>query len=276
MSYSPTLRGSYSQFDPDVAAGETVALRVNLSCVEDEQPVHHHRKGQLVLALRGSVTCRLSDALMMVLPQSGVWIPSELPHSNQASPDSQIIFLFVEPDALALPARPCILSISPLIREMVIHLADHGDTFSEQVHRAQFCQVLLHQLSGSPVEQLSLPISTHPKLRNVCNALIDNPADRRSRAEWASMVAMSERTFDRLVMKETGQSFGRWRQQLQLVVALRDLSGGASVQQVALALGYESTTAFIIMFKKAFGVPPGQYMLDRRAHVAADPVEESV
>jgi AraC-like DNA-binding protein len=90
------------------------------------------------------------------------------------------------------------------------------------------------------------------------------------------MVAMSERTFDRLVMKETGQSFGRWRQQLQLIVALRDLSGGASVQQVALALGYESTTAFIIMFKKAFGVPPGQYMLDRRALVGADSTAERV
>jgi AraC-like DNA-binding protein len=75
---------------------------------------------------------------------------------------------------------------------------------------------------------------------------------------------MSERTFDRLVMKETGQPFGRWRQQLQLIIALRNLSGGATVQQVALELGYDSTTAFIIMFKKAFGMPPGQYISGQR------------
>ncbi len=147
---------------------------------------------------------------------------------------------------------------------MVIHLADQGDRFPDDEAYAQFCAVLLGQLSRASVEQLSLPLTMHPKLRPVCNALIDQPGDRRSRADWAREVAMSERTFDRLVMKETGLSFGRWRQQLQLIVALRDLSAGISVQRVALTLGYESTTAFIIMFKKAFGVPPGRYIVDHR------------
>jgi len=266
MSYTKTLHGSYSQFDPDVTARPAVALRVDLSAVEDEQPVHEHRKAQLVISLRGSVTCCVADALLMVLPESGVWIPGSVPHSNKASPDAQIIFLFVDPQALALPSHSCILSISPLVREMVVHLADHGDDFPDDQTYAQFCAVLIHQLSRSPIEQLSLPLTIHPKLRPVCNALIDHPGDRRSRADWAKEVAMSERTFDRLVTKETGLSFGRWRQQLQLIVALRDLSAGVSVQRVALTLGYESTTAFIIMFKKAFGVPPGQYIVNRRAH----------
>ena len=56
----------------------------------------------------------------MVLPESGVWIPGSVPHSNKASPDAQIIFLFVDPQALALPSHSCILSISPLVREMVV------------------------------------------------------------------------------------------------------------------------------------------------------------
>jgi AraC-like DNA-binding protein len=275
MSFTKTLSGSYTQFDPDIAVSQTVALRVNLAGAEDEQPVHQHRKGQLVFALRGSVTCRVSDALLMVLPHSGVWIPGNVPHSNHASPDAQIIFLFVEPDALALPSQPSILSVSPVVREMVIHLADRGDTFTDSVRYAQFCQVLLDQLSSAPAEEHSLPLSSHPKLRVVCNSLIDNPADRRSRADWAKAVAMSERTFDRLVMKETGLSFGRWRQQLQLIIALRDLSAGVSVQQVALALGYESTAAFIVMFKKAFGAPPGQYILERRSHVFPDARENA-
>ncbi|WP_414441721.1 AraC family transcriptional regulator [Burkholderia sp. 22PA0106] len=264
MSYTKTLHGSYSQFDPDVEPGSAMALRIDLSTVEDEQPVHQHRKAQLVISLRGSVTCRVADALLMVLPESGVWIPGNLPHSNKASLDAQIIFLFVDQDAMSLPSHSCILSITPLVREMVIHLADQGDRFPDDEAYAQFCAVLLGQLSRASVEQLSLPLTVHPKLRPVCNALIDQPGDRRSRADWAREVAMSERTFDRLVMKETGLSFGRWRQQLQLIVALRDLSAGISVQRVALTLGYESTTAFIIMFKKAFGVPPGRYIVDHR------------
>ncbi len=70
---------------------------------------------------------------------------------------------------------------------------------------------------------------------------------------------MSERSLARLVQKETGLSFGRWRQQLHLLVALRLLAGGATVQQVSGDLGYESVSAFITMFKKALGMPPARY-----------------
>lgn len=57
----------------------------------------------------------------------------------------------------------------------------------------------------------------------------------------------------RLMVQEAGLSFGRWRRQLHLVIALRELAGGATVQGVAGDLGYESTTAFIVMFKKVLG-----------------------
>jgi AraC-like DNA-binding protein len=48
-------------------------------------------------------------------------------------------------------------------------------------------------------------------------------------------------------------------QQLHLIVALHQLASGATVQQVAGNLGYDSVTAFITMFKKALGKPPAQY-----------------
>ena len=55
-------------------------------------------------------------------------------------------------------------------------------------------------------------------------------------------------------------SFRRWRQQLQLILALQGLVRGQSVQQVAHALGYDSTTAFITMFRKGLGQTPGRYL----------------
>jgi AraC-like DNA-binding protein len=54
-------------------------------------------------------------------------------------------------------------------------------------------------------------------------------------------------------------SFGRWRQQARLLHALRLLAVGESVTAVALEAGYESTSAFISMFKKTFGTTPGRY-----------------
>ena len=61
-------------------------------------------------------------------------------------------------------------------------------------------------------------------------------------------------------MKETGLSYRRWRQQLQLIQALQMLVTGKRVDQVAQGLGYDSTTAFITMFKKGLGQTPGRYL----------------
>lgn len=63
---------------------------------------------------------------------------------------------------------------------------------------------------------------------------------------------MSERNLARLIVKETGLSFRQWRQQLQLIMALQGLVKGDTVQKVAHTLGYDSTTAFITMLRKAW------------------------
>ncbi len=112
-----------------------------------------------------------------------------------------------------------------------------------------------------PVQQLYLPISDEPRLRLIAEALTANPADRTTLGSWANRVALSESSLSRLVIKETGLTFGRWRQQMHLIVAIRELSNGATVQHVSADLGYESVAAFITMFKKALGKPPAKYLV---------------
>jgi AraC-like DNA-binding protein len=69
----------------------------------------------------------------------------------------------------------------------------------------------------------------------------------------------------RLVKQEIGLTFGKWRGQLHIVVALQKLASGDSVQRIADHLGYESVSAFITFFKKTLGRPPKQYMKGREA-----------
>ncbi|MNE83569.1 transcriptional activator FtrA [compost metagenome] len=75
---------------------------------------------------------------------------------------------------------------------------------------------------------------------------------------------MSECTLSRRLLAETGMSFGAWRRQLHLMVALRGLAAGDTVQQVAGDLGYEAVTGFITMFKRALGTTPAKYFAGRR------------
>ncbi|ANT53626.1 AraC family transcriptional regulator [Mesorhizobium amorphae] len=251
------LRWPWLDFDVDDVLTPAIAVRVDVTETKAEVPEHWHRKGQLVFALGGGVTCRVPSGLWMVPPHCGVWVPSKMEHSNIATANARIFFVYIEPGAAELPDRCCTLSISPLLRELIIELSDCAP---DEPRGDRLAGMLLAELPLMPVQQLHLPISAEPRLRRIAEALADDPADRSTLAEWANRVALSESSLARLVVKETGLSFGHWRQQLHLIVAIRELASGASVQQVSGDLGYGSVTAFITMFKKALGMPPARYL----------------
>jgi AraC-like DNA-binding protein len=59
-------------------------------------------------------------------------------------------------------------------------------------------------------------------------------------------------------------TFGKWRQQLRLLQALRLLAEGTKITQVALEAGYSTPSAFISMFRKALGTTPARYFRNAR------------
>jgi AraC-like DNA-binding protein len=183
-----------------------------------------------------------------------------VPHSNRATPGARLCFLFIEPGAAAMPDHCCTLKISPLVRELILTLAERNKGQKNNEAMQRLIQVLFDELPQQPQQQLQLPVSAHPKIRQMVDTMAAEPAVWQTLGQWAERFAMSERNLARLVVKETGLSFRRWRHQLQLIVALRLLIGGQSVQQVAQALGYDSTTAFITMFKKGLGQTPARYV----------------
>lgn len=246
-------------FDPDASDRPAIALHLDWANYATEVPLHAHRKGQLILALHGAVTCTAAQGVWIVPPQCGVWIPGGVAHSNRATANALLSFLFVEPGTAALPQHCCTLAISPMIREMIGRFANTSSDYADDSHTGRLSRVLLDELALMPEEHFHLPTSGHPKIARLAARLTDAPADRGTLAEWANRLALSERSLTRLMVQETGLTFGRWRQQLQLVIALRELASGATVQEVSATLGYESVTAFILMFKKAVGQTPARY-----------------
>lgn len=81
-------------------------------------------------------------------------------------------------------------------------------------------------------------------------------------ADWALRLSIDAKTIQRMFVKETGLTFGQWRQQLRLLRALELLASGEKVIDVALALGYESPSAFASMFRKHFGQTPSAFFAD--------------
>lgn len=251
-------------FDPDATDRPAIARNLDFADYAAEVPAHVHRKGQMILALHGAVTCTADDQLWIVPPNCGVWIPGGTSHSARATLNARLSYLFVEPGMASLPDHCCALSISPMIRAMIDRLTEEGASYPPDGHAARLARVLLDELAEMPHERFNLPVSTNPKIRAIADALTSNPSDRATQAEWAKRVALGERSLSRLMIRETGLTFGRWRQQLHLIIALRELAGGASVQGVAADLGYESVNAFITMFQKALGSTPARFFAGRR------------
>ena len=252
------LHYPWLNLDVDERSAPVIAVRVDVIGTKAEVPDHSHRKGQLVFALGGGVTCRVPSGLWMVPPHCGVWVPGGMRHSNLATANARLFFVYIEPELVDLPDRCCTLSISPLLRELIVELSDQ--VVDDDEREDLFTRVLLRELPRMVVQHLHLPLSPEPRLKRIASRLAEDPSDRSTLAEWAKRVALSESSLARLVVRETGLTFGRWRQQLHLIVAIRELASGASVQQVSADLGYESVTAFITMFKKALGKPPAKYL----------------
>ena len=95
------------------------------------------------------------------------------------------------------------------------------------------------------------------------SALEKNPADNTSLAQWAKQVYTTERTLSRRCQQELGMSFAQWRQRLRFLHSVSLLEQGKTVQEVALDLGYSSSSAFIAMFQQVSGTTPQRFRNDR-------------
>ncbi len=258
-------------FNPDVYEASVVGCTVNFSTEDQSVPMHRHRRGQLITTFKGTVQCELVDGFWPVLPECTLWIPGERPHRTHVSTGGGMCLLYLEQWNDVLPDAPCFVSLTPLVREMIRHMAGIEPTYSLTGADARIGSALVGQLAFMRIEQLPVILPRDPRLRRIAEDIIRNPANCCSVSEWAERVAASERTLARLVRSETGMSFVHWRQHLQVIVAVCRLRSGATVQQVAQDVGYESTNAFADMFKKIMGYPPGQWMARReRADAARD------
>lgn len=257
-------------WDVDSIPRPVAALNTSTVTKNWETATHQHRKAQLIYTVRGILNCEIEEGVWIVPPQCAVWIPGDLPHSARGSGETECYCLFVEPDAAPdLPKSCCTISVSPLLRELLLRAAGFPELYASGGKEGRLIATLLDELSDASVEDLHLPMPRDARLRRLADMLLADPTDKTTMGEWASRINMSERSMSRLLLHEVGMSFGRWRRQLHVILSLQRLSKGESVQTVALELGYENASGFVTMFRKAVGKPPARYLSDRTARSAA-------
>lgn len=221
-------------------------------------PRHSHPWAQLSYAISGVLRVHTDRGRFLAPPQRAILIPPGLLHEVSSSPHTEMRSLYIDYRAVAWAPSHCqVLAVSPLLRQLIRAFGALPVEYDEQGADGRLAAVLLDQLRAAPAIGYSLPWPSDARLRQVCEALYEQPDLSLNLVQWSERLQVSEKTLTRQFQRDTGLSFRAWRQRLRLLSALPLLEQGEPVTDVALACGYESTSAFIAAFGQQFGTTPG-------------------
>ena len=224
-------------------------------------PPHSHIDGMLLLVQEGLLSLQCGQGFASLTPGRLAWIPPGMPLQARWFGRARGTCLFVRAQACqALPATTHGWRTTPLTEALFLRLANGLPASMDDLHARRLFELLVAELALDTTCGLSLPLPQDERLLQLATTLLETPDDARGIEAWAQALAMSPRTLMRRFRAETGVTLGQWRTQARMLCALELLAQGEAVTQVALAVGYESTSAFIGSFREQFDVTPSRYM----------------
>ncbi|WP_263144068.1 helix-turn-helix transcriptional regulator [Pseudomonas sp. RIT-PI-AD] len=231
-------------------------------------PSHRHATAQLLYAARGLMRLVSAKGAWVIPPTRAVWIPPRVEHEIFMSGAVQMRTLYLASAPAGLETC-CVLSVTPLLRELILRAIHLEQRPGEDAVSALVQALTLHEIAALERMPLHLPMPVDRRLQSICRALLESPEHPYTLEDWGQRVGASSRTLARLFAQELGMGFSEWRQQLRLTEALPRLLAGDSVQRVAQDLGYGSARAFSAMFHRLLGENPRDYLarLGRLAEV---------
>jgi AraC-like DNA-binding protein len=227
----------------------------------DVVPPHRHVDAQLIHAVTGVMRVAAQDGTWVVPPGRALWMPARTTHTIRMAGDVAMRTLFI--DRAAIPEAPlhCVIfEVSALLRELILAAIALPPREADGARARTIWRLVRSELANGREVPLRLPLPADRRLRRLCEALLSDPARGDGLDRWADGVGASARTLTRLFRRETGMSFGAWRQQARLAEGLARLAQGEAVARIAGSLGYRSASAFTQMFRRALGRTPSAYL----------------
>jgi AraC-like DNA-binding protein len=219
---------------------------------------------QLVYAVRGVVTVH-SERDSWVLPaQRALWAPDGVKARIEIPGPVSLRSLYILKGlAPTLPRKCAVVNVSSLLRELILETMRVGMLDRTIPEQKRLAQVLLDQLKSLPSVPLQLPMPVDARAVRAAELMSADPSSKET-APIAKKSGASVRTLERLFRAETSMPLAAWRRRMRLLHALRMLAGGEQVTKVALESGYDSTSAFVAMFRRELGVTPARYFAGSR------------
>lgn len=219
---------------------------------------HSHPWAQLVYAVSGTMRVATPEAAWLAPPTRAIWIPGGVTHEIAMRGTVAMRTLYLATDDTRLSACRAI-EVQPLLKALILHVVRLGMLDANDLSHARIEGLLLDLLAEAETAPTQLPLPADPRARALAERILADPGAAASFPDLAADVGASLRTLQRLFLVQTSLSLEAWRGRARMQQAVVSLSNGAPVTEAALDAGYQSASAFIAAFKRAFGVTPAKW-----------------
>lgn len=235
-----------------------VRLRSQVMPARSKFEPHAHEWNQLTYATDGVLSVMIDNECFVIAPGQALWIPSGIAHTTGTALGATLSSLYVD-ESTDTPAQTLAFMVSNLLRALIVEVSNF-DAHTDEEYSALVTALICKQLDKMQPIQSPLPWPAEGITLEICEALYTDPCLERDAETWAAHFKISKRTLARHFERDTGLAMRVWTQKLRSLKALELLASGNTITQVALTLGYSSTSAFTYMFRSEFGLSPSAYM----------------
>lgn len=244
--------------------------RLAASLVGEAFAPHRHDTYAIGVTLAGVQTFRYRGELRRCLP--GEWHvlhPDEL-HDGAAGTDAGFGYriFYVDPYLIqeALGGRPLPFVADPVVRPdgmspALLAWLRHLDEPLEELARLEVALLVaaaLERHADVPVRRRRDPLAVEA-LARVRELIAADPATRHPVAEFERVSGLDRWTIARQFRAAFGTSPTRYRTMRQLDVARHAMRGGLPLREAALRAGFADQSHLTRMFKRAYGLTPGEW-----------------
>lgn len=229
------------------------------SSEEIRWPDHFHPAHELLWAQGGAITVLVGRRLWTIAGSHGLWLPAGAIYSGTVPGGVVSRATFFDPGhAPSLSDEPVSVEITPLLGQLLEHIRtqdlDEGERF-----RAE--GVVMDLLKPVP-QQVILHMPSHELIAAAAEEILTDPSVPHGLDTWAERLGVSSRTLTRLFRAETGMGFRGWVTTARVKCSIEALAEGASVAEAGRSVGYATTSAFGVAFRRVTGLTPGVFRQD--------------
>lgn len=229
---------------------------------------HAHERHQLLYASQGSLLLRTDEAQWLLAVGRAAWIRAGVAHQVEVPDGASLRTVYVAPEVPGTPEVSCaVFGMRPVAREMVCYAMRWDHERALRAGEAEVAGVFFEALvrlcrawiEEEDVRRYALPVARSGELERAMRYALEH-LDTATIEDAAASAFVSSRTLARRFRDEADMTWRQFLSTARMLHAMqRLLEPGVSVSEVAVAVGFDSLSAFSQAFKRFTFELPSAY-----------------